>query len=68
MIGAGLLETLTGGTMVALATNLFEADAAGVLGPGSTPGMLMLLLGLGLAGLGRWGRKKISQRTPVDGR
>jgi hypothetical protein len=31
-------------------------------------GMLMLLLGLGLSGLGMWGRKKIAQRTPVDGR
>jgi hypothetical protein len=53
--------------MVALATNSFEADAAGVLGPGSTAGIL-ILLGSGLVGLGIRGRKKIFQGTPIDGR
>jgi len=53
--------------MVALATNSFGADAAGVMGPGSTAGMLMVL-GLGLVGLGMRGRKKIFQGTPVSGR
>jgi hypothetical protein len=67
MIAEWLMGILTGGTMVALATNSFEAGAAGVLGPGPTPGMLMLL-GLGLAGLGMWGLKKICPGTPVDGR
>ena len=56
MIVKGLLGILTGGAMVALATNLFGADAAGILGPGSTPGMLMVI-GLGLVGLGMRGRK-----------
>ena len=37
--------------MVALATHSFQADADGVMGPGSTAGIL-ILLGLGLAGLG----------------
>jgi hypothetical protein len=63
----GLLGFLTGGAMVALATNSFEADAAGVLGPGSTAGIL-ILLGSGLVGLGIRGRKKIFQGTPIDGR
>jgi hypothetical protein len=56
MIVNGLLGILTGGTMVALATNLFGADAPGVLGTGSTAGFL-ILLGLGLVGLGMRGRK-----------
>ena len=63
----GLLGILTGIAMVALATNSFQADAAGVMGPGSTAGIL-ILLGLGLAGLGIRGRKKIFQGTPPDGR
>ena len=53
--------------MVALATNSFQADAAGVMGPGSTNGVL-ILLGLGLTGLGIRGRKKNLQETPIDGR
>ena len=52
----GMLVILVGGTLVALATNLFGADAAGVLGTGSTAGMF-ILLGLGLVGLGMRGRK-----------
>ena len=67
MIVNGLLVILTGSTMFALATNLFGADAAGVMGPGSTAGMFMLL-GLGLVGLGIRGRKMIFQGTPIDGR
>jgi len=67
MIVNGLLGFLTGGAMVALATNSFKADAAGVLGPGSTAGIL-ILLGSGLVGLGIRGRKKIFQGTPIDGR
>jgi hypothetical protein len=63
----GLLGFLTGGAMVALATNSFQAGAAGVLGPGSTAGIL-ILLGSGLVGLGIRGRKKIFQGTPIDGR
>ena len=63
----GLLGILTGGTMFAVATNSFGADAAGALWPGFTTGLLMSL-GLGLVGLGLWGRKKIFQGTPVDGR
>ena len=62
-----LFGTLTGGVLVTLATNSFEAEVAGALGPGFTPGML-ISLGLGLAGLGLWGRKKIFQGTPVAGR
>jgi hypothetical protein len=62
MIVNELLGILTEGTRVALATNLFEGDAAGVLGPGSLHGML-ILLGLGLSGLGIWGLKKIRQRN-----
>ena len=58
---------MTGGAMVALATNSFQADAAGVMGPGSTAGIL-ILLGLGLAGLGIRGRRKIFQGTPIVGR
>ncbi|MBE0568235.1 MAG: hypothetical protein IH577_00975 [Deltaproteobacteria bacterium] len=66
MIVKGLLGILTGGTMFAVATNSFGADATGALWPGFTPGILMSL-GLGLVGLGMWGRKKIFQGTPVDG-
>jgi hypothetical protein len=62
----GLLGILTGGAIVALATNSFQADAAGALWPGFTPWILMSL-GMGLVGLGLWGRKKIFQETPVDG-
>jgi hypothetical protein len=51
----GLLGILMGGTMIALATNTLEAD---------TGGILLMLLGLGLAGLGLLGRKKI----PIGGR
>ena len=67
MIVNGLLGILTGGAMVALAANSFQADAAGVMGPGSTAEILNLL-GLGLVGLGVRGRKKIFQGTPIDGR
>jgi hypothetical protein len=67
MIVKWLFGTLTGGVLVTLASNSFEAEVAGALGPGFTPGML-ISLGLGLAGLGLWGRKKIFQGTPVDGR
>ena len=67
MVVKGLLGILTVGTVVGVATNSFEAEVAGALGPGFTPGML-ISLGLGLAGLGLWGRKKIFQGTPVDGR
>ena len=63
----GLLGILIVGAMVALATNLFQADAAGVMGPGSTHGIL-ILLGLGLIGLGIRGRKKIFPGSPIDGR
>ena len=63
----GLLEFLTVGAIVVLATNSFQADAAGVMGPGSTTGIL-ILLGLGLVGMGIRGRKKIFQRTPIAGR
>jgi len=56
IIVKGLLGILTGGTMVALATNIFGADAPGALGTGSTAGLL-ILLGLGLVGLGMRGRK-----------
>ena len=67
MLVNGLLGILTGGAMVALATNSFQSDAAGVMGPGSTAGIL-ILLGSGLVGLGIRGRKKIFQGTPIDGR
>jgi hypothetical protein len=67
MIVNGLLGILTGGAMVALATNSFQADAAGVMGPGSTAGIL-ILLGLGLVGLGIRGRRKIFPGTPIGGR
>jgi len=63
----GLLEFLTVGAIVVLATNSFQADAAGDMGPGSTTGIL-ILLGLGLVGMGIRGRKKIFQRTPIAGR
>ena len=56
MIVKGMLIILAGGTLVALATNIFGADAAGVLGTGSTAG-IFILLGLGLVGLGMRGRK-----------
>jgi hypothetical protein len=67
MVVTGLLGILTGSTMLALATNSFGANAAGVMGSGSTAGMLMLL-GLGLVGLGIRGRRRIFQGTPIDGR
>ena len=69
MVVKGLLGILTVGTVVGVATNLFGAGAAAAAGlwPGFTPGILMSL-GLGLVGLGLWGRKKIFQGTPVDGR
>jgi hypothetical protein len=60
MIANGLFGILTGSTMFALPMNIF---GAGVLGPGSTAGMFMLL-GLGLVGLGIRGREKIFQGTP----
>jgi len=55
VIVKGLFGILAGVTMVALATNIFGSDAAGVLGTGSTAGLL-ILLGLGLIGLGMRGR------------
>ena len=67
MIVGWLSEILAEGTMFAVATNSFGADTVGVLWPGFTPGIL-ILLGLGMAGLGLWGREKIFQGTPVDGR
>jgi hypothetical protein len=67
MIGYGLLGFLAGGAMVVLATNSFQADAARVMGQGSTAGIL-ILLGLGLVGLGIRGRKKVFHETPFDGR
>jgi hypothetical protein len=66
MMVKGLLGILTAGTVFAVATNSFGADAAGALWPGFTPWILMSL-GMGLVGLGLWGRKKIFQETPVDG-
>ena len=57
-IAKGMLGILTGGAVVALAANSYGIDAANVLGPGSTPGMLMLL-GLGLLWVGKRGRKGI---------
>jgi len=62
----GVLGILKGSTVFALATNLFGADASGVMGPGFTSGMLFLL-GLVLVGLGIRGRKKINQGTPIEG-
>jgi hypothetical protein len=69
MIPSGMSGNLTGGTLDESATKSFEADTANLLAPGATSGMLMLL-GLGLVGLGMWGRKrkKACQGTPVDGR
>jgi hypothetical protein len=52
---------LAGSTMVELAMNLFGTNAAGVLGSGSTP-WLLISLGLGLVGLGMRCRKKIFPR------
>jgi len=66
MIVMGLSGFLTGSTMVAIVTNSFNADAAGVLWTGFAPGVL-ILLGLGLSGLGLWGRKMIRHGTPVGG-
>ena len=66
MIVNGLLGILTGGAIVALATSSFGADTVGVMGPGSTAGMLMLL-GFGLVGLGMRGRRKSFQGAPIDG-
>ena len=62
MIANGLLGILTGSTVF-----LFGADDAGVMRPGFTTGML-ILLGLGLVGLGIRGRKKNFQGTPIEGR
>ncbi len=67
MIGYGLPGFLAGSTMAALATDSIQADAARVMGPGSTAGML-ILLGLGLVGLGIRGRRKGFHETPFDGR
>ena len=59
LISAGLAACgiLAGSTMVELAMNLFGTDAAGVLGSGSTP-WLLISLGLGLVGFGMRYRKK----------
>ena len=67
MIVKVLLGILTGGAMFVLASNSFGANAAGVLWPGFTSGML-ISPGLSLAGLGMWGRKKIRKGTIIDGR
>ena len=64
MMVKGLLGILTGGTIFAVATNSFGADAGAALWPGFTPGILMSL-GLGLVGLGMWGRQKMIQGTPI---
>jgi len=53
--------------IAAWATNLLGADAAGVMAKGSIP-IMSLLLGLGLTGLGMWGRKKVCRGTRIDGR
>lgn len=67
MIEKWLYGILTGSAMVALVTNLFEPDTAGILGPGSTLGML-LFLGFGLVGLRLWGGKRGRQGTSFRGR
>jgi len=64
MIVKWLFGMLTGGVLLTLATNSFEAEVAGPLGPVFTP-IMLISLGLCLAGLGLWGRKKIFQGTPV---
>jgi hypothetical protein len=63
LISAGLAACgiLTGNTMAVWAMNLFGTGAAGVLGSGSTP-WLLISLGLGLVVLGMWCRKKIFPR------
>jgi hypothetical protein len=66
MILKWLFGILTAGATVAMATNTFEAGAAGVPGSDSMIGML-LLLGLGLVGLGIRGREKIRRGKPKDG-
>ena len=45
---------------------IHNADAAGILWPGFTPGILVLF-GSGLAGLGMWGRQRNRQGTSIDG-
>ncbi len=67
MIVKWMVGMLTGGVLLTLASNSFEAEVAGTLGPGFTP-IMLISLGLCLAGLGLWGRKKIFQGTPADGR
>jgi len=67
MIVKVLLGILTGGAMFLLASSSFGANAAGVLWPGFTPGIL-ISLGLGLAGLRMWDRKKSRQGTIIEGR
>jgi hypothetical protein len=54
--------------MVAWITLLLSnADATGVPWPGFTSGTLMII-GLCLAGLGMWGRRRSRQGTWIDGR
>jgi uncharacterized protein YjbJ (UPF0337 family) len=53
--------------MVAWVTSsILNADASGVLWPGFMPGML-ILFGLGLVGLGMWGRQRNRQGSSIDG-
>jgi len=66
MIGEWLSEILTGSAMAAWVKNSLEAGAAGVLAQGDEP--ILFLLGLGLTGLGIWGRKKICRGAQIDGR
>lgn len=65
MIAEWLSGILAGSPVAAWATNLLGADAAGVLALGAKP--ILVLLGLGLTGLGIWGRKKVSRGTQTDG-
>jgi len=63
MIGEWLSGILTGSVMAAWATNSLEAVASGFLGPDFTP-MTLLFIGVGLTGLGIWGRKKFCAMSP----
>jgi len=65
MIAEWLSGILAGSPVAAWATNLLGPNAAGALAQGAKP--LLVLLGLGLTGLGIWGRKKICRETRIDG-